>query len=366
MPELPEVEQFRQLLLPLVSTEHPLMIESVGENNRITLTEEDLSAKYTCTDVLRKGKQLCLVLQRADDLITKYLYLHMGMTGRIRVDGVSENWGGKKLNGEEVVSEKQAPKGADSSFPPKYTHVMFKCNGFTACFCDPRKFGSCYFANDLSALDELAPDAIDCKDDDAVVPKLSNQRLGIKAVLLDQKRAVSGVGNWVADEVLYQCHIHPDQSYLTEEQAATVWKTLQNVVSLAVNCLKNHTHYPESWLFHHRWTKKKAGKDAAGYNITFLTSGGRTSAIVAVHQKLYKSQGPARMNGKKSATVKKTVKAKKVTTTGKRKTREDLQKFKHVETKANTGRMRNGVKKEVTEAKLIVNARRRSPRFITP
>ena len=31
----------------------------------------------------------------------------------------------------------------------------------------------------------------------------------IKAVLLDQERVVCGVGNWVADEVLFQSGIHP-------------------------------------------------------------------------------------------------------------------------------------------------------------
>lgn len=297
MPELPEVEHFRQLLLPLVGN-GSLKIEAVGDNHRIRLTDlAPLSHDnyfYSCTDVWRRGKQLCLVLTTMDEKMTKYLFLHMGMTGRIRVQGRAENWGGKKVNGAVVKTDLMAAAANDDeSFPPMYTYLVFTSNNnnYTAYFCDPRKFGSCYAADNMSdVLDALAPDALTCKDQQVVekqiLPALSNQRLGIKAVLLDQKRAVSGVGNWVADEVLYQCQIHPDQTQLTNDEAAAVWQTLQSIVTIAANALKENTHYPETWLFSYRWTKKKATKDAHGRTVTFLTSGGRTSAIVASAQKL--------------------------------------------------------------------------------
>ena len=41
------------------------------------------------------------------------------------------------------------------------------------------------------------------------VSKLQSFRTSVKSVLLDQEKLVSGVGNWVADEVLYQSGIHP-------------------------------------------------------------------------------------------------------------------------------------------------------------
>lgn len=289
MPELPEVEQFRQLLLPLVKS-NKVEIAAVGDNHRIKLTADDLAQVYSCTDVLRQGKQLCVVLT-TEEKKTKYLYLHMGMTGRIRVEGRAENWGGKKLNGDVVQTDIKAAV-PDESFPPMYTYLVFTSNNnFTAYFCDPRKFGSSYLADDLSDLEALAPDALTCQDpaviENRILPALTNQRLGIKAVILDQKRAVSGVGNWVADEVLYQCSMHPDQTQLNMEEASMLWKTLQKVVTVAANALKNDTHYPEIWLFNYRWTKKKATKDAHGRTVTFLTSGGRTSAIVPSNQTLY-------------------------------------------------------------------------------
>jgi formamidopyrimidine-DNA glycosylase len=111
-------------------------------------------------------------------------------------------------------------------------------------FCDARKFGKAFFVDQpADVLDALAPDAQllppplplqrlrktksddsmvkeddddDAADQDAavqdddqddadqdndetimmIVPRLAQQRMGVKALLLDQKRVVSGVGNW--------------------------------------------------------------------------------------------------------------------------------------------------------------------------
>ena len=42
----------------------------------------------------------------------------------------------------------------------------------------------------------------------------------------------AGVGNWVADEVLYQARVHPEQkaSTLSEEQAGALHEQLQGVL----------------------------------------------------------------------------------------------------------------------------------------
>jgi formamidopyrimidine-DNA glycosylase len=87
---------------------------------------------------------------------------------------------------------------------------------------------------------------------------------------MDQKRAVSGVGNWVADEVLYQCEIHPDQTYLTMDQARGLCGTLRTILAVAVDRLRKGEDFPEEWLFHYRWSKKKASKDHRGRPLTFV------------------------------------------------------------------------------------------------
>lgn len=69
-------------------------------------------------------------------------------------------------------------------------------------FCDVRRFGSIFLADSPSAFDELAPDAfLELPGEEEWVTALAQQRTGIKALLLNQKKIVSGIGNWIADEV---------------------------------------------------------------------------------------------------------------------------------------------------------------------
>jgi formamidopyrimidine-DNA glycosylase len=294
MPELPEVEQFRRLLLPLVSTTKPVKITSVQHNppRAWPTTEqfESISDNFYCKDVLRKGKQIVMVLQqiatsgkvKQEQPKEKYMLLHMGMTGRITTPAFTCRFGAEDFK-------------VEAEYPPKYTYLTFQMGDFEAAFSDPRKFGSCELRDDPTAFDGLAPDALTATEteiENHILPRLTEQKRGIKAIMLDQKRACCGVGNWVVDEVLYQSGVHPDQVFLTQEQATAVFAKLQVILSAAVACLRDDMSYPEDWLFRYRWTKKKAGsKDSKGRSISFVTSGGRTSAIVSAIQKLVKSQG---------------------------------------------------------------------------
>jgi formamidopyrimidine-DNA glycosylase len=319
MPELPEVENFRCLLLPLISSDHPLQLERGTLDRkppRKFISDEDIETlnqtQYCLHQVLRKGKLIAMVLQQnhpdnnnKDTTRTRsttnrrYLMVHMGMTGRISTpDHVPQL---ESLSGNE--------------YPPPHTYLKFTSgNDQEACFSDPRKFGSVELVDSLEAggFDSLAPDAwADAMNDQSkpdVIEKLSNQSLGIKALLLDQKRVVCGVGNWIADEVLYQTQMHPDQTYLTKEQATILLETLHSILSTAVSCLvEKKEEFPKDWLFHYRWNKKKTTKDARGLVVTFVTSGGRTSAIVpSLQQK--RGQAPA------ASATRKTNHAKKATT----------------------------------------------------
>jgi len=310
MPELPEVERFRQILLPLVktttnpkatTTQNLLTMELYGEKPpRKWVCKEDVDTNNTenlcCTDVLRKGKLLCMVLESSNKFSKgkktikkkKYFFLHMGMTGRVVSKTISCSWGHRYVSAEEDGKGK---------WPPRFTYLLFTSGSETVAFADPRKFGSCHFSDSLDEFfGPLAPDGLTetktlLQQKTIAASGLANQRLGIKALLLDQKRVVSGVGNWVADEVLYQCELHPDQSYLTDYQTLTIVQTLHSILQTAVDCLNQDIPYPATWLFGFRWTKKKAGKDNKGRNLSFLTSGGRTSAIVASIQKLRMNQG---------------------------------------------------------------------------
>ncbi|KAJ3092829.1 hypothetical protein HK102_002039 [Quaeritorhiza haematococci] len=116
------------------------------------------------------------------------------------------------------------------------------------------------------------------------------RKMPIKALLLDQSFS-AGVGNWVADEVLYQARIHPAQPThtLDEDQLKILYDRIIYVIQKAVEANADDDLYPRDWLFHYRWDKaKKKMKHQlpSGQTILFETVAGRTSAIVPDFQKL--------------------------------------------------------------------------------
>lgn len=75
-----------QVLLPLVSTTKPLRMSLLPEKAppRVWVAQSDIDSlgdDCYCTDVLRKGKQLCLVLEPGAKAqfgnSKRYLFLHM-------------------------------------------------------------------------------------------------------------------------------------------------------------------------------------------------------------------------------------------------------------------------------------------------
>ena len=108
----------------------------------------------------------------------------------------------------------------------------------------------------------------------------------LKALLLDQKFA-AGVGNWIADEVLYQAKLDPRRrtTSLTESELRRLRTKLSLVVRTAVKANADASRYPKTWLFHHRWGKGKGAKTKRGETIRFVTIAGRTTAWVPTVQK---------------------------------------------------------------------------------
>jgi formamidopyrimidine-DNA glycosylase len=95
------------------------------------------------------------------------------------------------------------------------------------------------------------------------------------------------VGNWIADEVLYQARLDPRRraDSLTPAEAARLRARLRSVVAFSVRVRSDSDRYPRSWLFHHRWGKRAGATTARGEAIRHLTLGGRTTAWVPTVQK---------------------------------------------------------------------------------
>jgi formamidopyrimidine-DNA glycosylase len=100
-----------------------------------------------------------------------------------------------------------------------------------------------------------------------------------------------GIGNWVADEVLYQARLHPEQysNTFTPEQIQRLHDSIMSICTTACETLADSAQFPETWLMKYRWDKGKKGVDANvlpnGEKIVHLKVGGRTSAIVPSVQK---------------------------------------------------------------------------------
>ncbi len=347
------------MLLPLVSTTEVLQLELVGGNpSRKFISPEQVeqinqSSLYV-QEIKRRGKQICLYLGKANGSPSQYLFVHMGMTGRITTPDKAPQFGHFSNSAES--EEEKVYQNSQSEYPPLYTYLTFRAGDVHASFSDPRKFGSTYLAENDDELHQLAPDALEETFD---LMSLCNKPLGVKALLLDQKRVVSGVGNWVADEILYQTEIHPLQTHLTESQALNIQKTLPKLLQTAVECLDQCTNYPGNWLFHFRWTKGKAAgaKDSLGRQLQFLTAGGRTSAIVPAIQKLRKSQGKQEIA---IVTVKSETKPKLV------KSNVSPMKQKRItNTKSVLSKVRVKEEKRETSKISVLESRRRSPRLNT-
>ena len=324
MPELPEVEHFRHILQPLVGA-GPIILEcppplptNMIHKKRfpsIRTVNEINRHQYEVVDVLRKGKVICIVLSRQEmtntdvddeeerngadvndvDNDTIFLSLHMGMTGRI--------------SSSTIMPQLESLSGIDT-YPPPHTHLLIRGGNATeVAFSDPRRFGSVLvdlpppppldggekidYYNIIPTFQDISPDALylfqssSSKIIEKIKVQLMQRKKGIKGLLLDQRAVISGIGNWVADELLYRCHIHPDQTYLNENEVKKVMIELHCILTTAIRCLTEGVEFPNDWLFHRRWRngggKKNASssiKDVNGGTIIFIQSGGRSTALV--------------------------------------------------------------------------------------
>lgn len=219
--------------------------------------------------------------------------MHLGMTGWIHIRGMQTAYTryAEKING----ADKEA-------WPPKFWKFNLETDGnpgVGVAFTDARRFGRIRLVDcpgaeirSNSPLVENGPDPVVDREiftEEYLRKKMKGRHVPIKALLLDQAM-ISGIGNWVGDEIMYQAGLHPEQysDDFSDSEIAKLYKAICYVCDTAVEKLGDSDQFPEDWLFNHRWGKGK--KDAAktlpnGERIIFVTVGGRTSCIVPSRQK---------------------------------------------------------------------------------
>jgi len=286
MPELPEVEAGRRLVDKYVVGSRITAVELLeqGGGSRDGIFDEIVcSAEKELRDALlnnkfisanRKGKQLYFQMDR--DLT---LLMHFGMSGCLVVEGVTA---------QSYINTK-----VDTAFPPKFSKLVISFeNGKRLAYCDPRRLGriKTLSGNPLSQppLSKLARDPLRDGVGPEWVAQMHCHTMPIKSLLLDQEQLLSGIGNYLADEVLYQSGVHPSTSAaaIPHEKARELGAVIERVVATACELTVANKDFPKEWLFHYRWGKGKTGsKMPDGSAIKFEIVGGRTTAIVESKQK---------------------------------------------------------------------------------
>jgi formamidopyrimidine-DNA glycosylase len=217
--------------------------------------------------------------------------MHLGMTGWIKFkhDDTTHYYGSK--------NDKNEPQ----EWPPRFWKFILRLDGDCKqeiAFVDARRLARIRVVEaeakqlrNTSPLKENGPDPVIDRDiltEAWLEDKLKSKKVPVKALMLDQAN-ISGIGNWVADEILYQARIHPEQySYtFSSAQISALHKAMMDVCGTAVAVLSDSSKFPETWLMRYRWDKGKKDKNVLpnGDKIVHLKVGGRTSAIVPRVQK---------------------------------------------------------------------------------
>jgi formamidopyrimidine-DNA glycosylase len=217
MPELPEVETMRRGILRIVGSQVVDLHRVACQRRPIAITPRIDAFRRRAVgrvirDVARVGKRVVVRLDSDDAIV-----LEPRMTGLVLV-----------------------------SNPPTSEHLRFRCllagNGASELlYWDRRGLGSVrlYSTKEFDTAfgpDKLGPDAL------AMPGELFRELLGgskraVKVALLDQ-RAVAGIGNLYASEILHVAGIHPARccDKITRAQWQAIAEATHSVLEAAIRC----------------------------------------------------------------------------------------------------------------------------------
>ena len=209
MPELPEVEMFRRYFdetaleqkISDVHISHPKV--AAGQEEQLMSLIGDQFAKSQ-----RWGKNMFV-----ETINSRTVFMHFGMTGHL----------------EYYHSSVETPK---------YARVIFRFdNGYNLAYVSKRMFGRIGLTDGVSEYvtsKSLAQDAMDISKEQ-FIDGLASKKKNIKTALLDQN-VTAGVGNWIADEILYHAKIYPTSPTqdLSKKQLGTIFDKMQEIIGMAI------------------------------------------------------------------------------------------------------------------------------------
>jgi formamidopyrimidine-DNA glycosylase len=264
MPELAEVEYFRKR-----------WDAGIGDN----VVEVQLHAKKrifraTNTAALKRqlanqrllrstarGKQMLFVF--SDD---NWLGIHLGMSGKLRTEGAHFR-------------------------AEKHDHLVLRQKERALILSDARQFGRVRFHHGTAAPVWWEASAPEIHSPEFSLARMTefvrrHGRAPIKAVLLRQS-GFPGIGNWMADEILWRARIAPRRlgSKLNKERLRALWRSTRFVARASLHTIgRDNSDPPAGWLLHERWrTGGRCPRD--GHVLRRASIGGRTTAWCALCQR---------------------------------------------------------------------------------
>jgi formamidopyrimidine-DNA glycosylase len=212
MPELPEVESFRQKFLH-GSNENPslvgrriLSVVLLWEPTLASPTPKEFITRIvdqTIRGIDRRGKYLLIRL--SDDVLA----IHLRMSGDLLVEATTE-----------IIA--------------KHHRLLLNLDdGTRLAFNDTRKFGRVWLTEDIDTLlCPLGPEPLDQTFTQAVFyAKLQTRNRQIKPLLLDQ-HFLAGLGNIYTDEALFWAGIHPQTiaKSISFQRVQKLWTGIRSVL----------------------------------------------------------------------------------------------------------------------------------------
>ncbi|HON37416.1 MAG TPA: DNA-formamidopyrimidine glycosylase family protein [Deltaproteobacteria bacterium] len=231
MPELPDVEYYRQYLEStslhknIVDTEvrEPSLVEGAS------VQEFRQSLKHKrMTDTARHGKYLLINLDGQ-----LWMVMHFGMTGAL------------------CYYRQGDPE-------PARTKVRFTFDtGYHLAFTSIRNLGRVSLITspqDFIRARQLGPDALSQKLDFTLFYRSLNRKKGmIKTALMDQS-TIAGIGNIYSDEILFQAGINPARHLecLREDQLRNIFMAMKKVLKTAIRFQADPSLFPDACLLPRR------------------------------------------------------------------------------------------------------------------
>ncbi len=221
--------------------------------------------------VLTSGKQAAFVFSNG-----AWLGVHLGMTGRLFTEAARA--------AQPAWAREEA--GDAPTRPPDRKHdlLAIDCdNGPSLVFNDYRRFGKILFhagPGEPAWWTGRAPDILSENFTEARLDGVlkKHARLALKPLLLNQEY-FPGIGNWMADEVLWRAGIDPRTpgGKLSETGREKLFGALREVCADALRVVgAGWGAPPDTWLFNHRWGKGGVCPHT-GKPLRYEKLGGRTT-----------------------------------------------------------------------------------------